>query len=619
MDLRQSIAAQNDVTSTIAKHLLSRTAQHDNLVCSPLSVHVVLSLIAAGSKGRTLDQLLSFLKAQSTENLNSLSSQLVALVFADASPAGGPKLSFVNGVWIDRSLPLKPSFKQVVDNVYKAASSHVDFQTKAVEVTNEVNIWAEKETYGLVKEILPSSAVDASTRLIFANALYFKGAWNEKFDSSSTKDHDFHLLNGTSVRAPFMTSKKKQFVTAFDGFKVLGLPYKQGEDKRGFSLYFFLPDAKDGLLALVEKVGSEPGFFERHIPNQQVEMGEFQIPKFKISYGFEASEVLKELGLVLPFSGEEGLTEMVDSPAGQNLYVSSIFHKSFIEVNEEGTEAAAASAGVIKLRSLQFSDKMDFVADHPFLFLIRENMTGVVLFIGQDFYSCHVTSTIAKHLLSRKAQHANVVCSPLSVHVILSLIAAGSKGRTLDQLLSFLKAQSTENLNSFVVPARGACLCRRKPSRWPEVVAVEVTNEVNLWAEKMTYGLVKEILPSCAVDASTRLVFANALYFKGAWNEKFDSSSTKDHDFHLLNGTSVRAPFMTSKKKQFVTAFDGFKVLGLPYEQGEDKHGFSFYFFLPDAKDGLLALVEKVGSEPGFLVSHPKLKSGDGGVPDPKI
>ncbi|KAK2992331.1 hypothetical protein RJ640_020324 [Escallonia rubra] len=517
MDLRKSIAAQNDVTTTIAKHLLSRKAQHDNLVCSPLSVHVVLSLIAAGSKGRTLDQLLSFLKAQSAENLNSLSSQLVALVFADASPAGGPKLSFVNGVWIDRSLPLKPSFKQVVDNVYKAASSQVDFQTKAVEVTNEVNIWAEKETYGLVKEILPSSAVDASTRLIFANALYFKGAWKEKFDSSSTKDHDFHLLNGTSVRAPFMTSKKKQFVTAFDGFKVLGLPYKQGEDKRGFSLYFFLPDAKDGLPALVEKVGSEPGFLERHIPNQQVEMGEFQIPKFKVSYGFEASEVLKELGLVLPFSGEEGLTEMVDSPAGQKLYVSSIFHKSFIEVNEEGTEAAAASAGVIKLRSLQFSDKMDFVADHPFLFLIRENMTGVVLFIGQ---------------------------------------------------------------------------------------AVEVTNEVNLWAEKKTYGLVKEILPSGAVDASTRLVFANALYFKGAWNEKFDSSSTKDHDFHLLNGSSVRAPFMTSKKKQFVTAFDGFKVLGLPYEQGEDKRGFSLYFFLPDAKDGLPALVEKVGSEPGFLERH---------------
>ncbi|KAA8537697.1 hypothetical protein F0562_027313 [Nyssa sinensis] len=270
---------------------------------------------------------------------------------------------------------------RLVDTVYKAASNHVDFQTKALEVTNEVNLWAERETNGLVKEVLPSGSVDSSTRLIFANALYFKGAWNEKFNASATKDHDFHILNGSSVRVPFMTSKKKQVIKAFDGFKVLGLPYKQGEDKRRFSMYFFLPDAKDGLPALVEKVGSESGFLDRHLPYQQVEVGDFQIPRFKISFGFEASKVLKELGLVLPFSSE-GLTEIVDSPSGRNLYVSSIFHKSFMEVNEEGTEAAAATAGVIKLRGLLLPDKIDFVADHPFLFLIREDMTGVVLFIG---------------------------------------------------------------------------------------------------------------------------------------------------------------------------------------------------------------------------------------------
>lgn len=253
---------------------------------------------------------------------------------------------------------------------------------KAVEVTNEVNSWVDKETSGLIKEVLPSGSVDMSTRLIFANALYFKGAWNEKFDASKTIDNDFHLLNGSSVKVPFMTSKKKQFVSAYDGFKVLGLLYKQGGDRRRFSMYMFLPDAKDGLLALVEKVGSESGFLDRHLPLEEVEVGEFKIPKFKISFGFEASKVLKDLGLASPFSGEGGLTEMVDSSQGKNLYVSSIFHKSFIEVNEEGTEAAAASAGVIKLRGLQMTSKLDFVADHPFIFLIREDMTGVVLFIG---------------------------------------------------------------------------------------------------------------------------------------------------------------------------------------------------------------------------------------------
>ncbi|TYJ35092.1 hypothetical protein E1A91_A05G213300v1 [Gossypium mustelinum] len=382
MDLRESITSQTDVALTLTKHVLQTEAKDSNLVFSPLSIHVVLSLIAAGAKGPTLDQLLSFLKSKSNDQLSSFSSELVSVVFADGNPAGGPRLSFANGVWFDQSLPLKPSFKQVLDNVYKAASKLVDFQNKAVQVAGEVNMWAEKETNGLIKEVLPPGSVDASTRLIFANALYFKGAWNEAFDASKTKDHDFHLINGSSVKVPFMTSKKKQTVSAYDGFKVLGLPYKQGNDKRRFSMYFFLPDAKDGLPALVEKASSESGFLERHLPHQPVEVGEFRIPRFKISFGLKASEVLKRLGLVLPFSGEGGLTEMVDSPQGRDLFVSNIFHKSFIEVNEEGTEAAAATSAVIALRSLLIPQTIDFVADHPFLFLIRENATGVVLFIG---------------------------------------------------------------------------------------------------------------------------------------------------------------------------------------------------------------------------------------------
>ncbi|KAK7283319.1 hypothetical protein RIF29_12755 [Crotalaria pallida] len=382
MDLRESISTQTDVALNFTKHLFSKEAHDKNLVFSPLSLHVVLSIIAAGSEGPTLDQLLSFLRSKSTDHLNSFASQLVAVVLSDGSLSGGPRLSFADGVWVEQSLSLKPSFKHLLHTDYKAASASVDFQTKAVEVTNEVNSWAEKETNGLIKEILPLGSVDSSTRLIFANALYFKGAWNEKFDASITKDSDFHLLNGNSVKVPFMISKKKQFISAFDGFKVLGLPYKQGEDKRQFSMYLFLPDAKDGLSALIEKVGSESGFLERKLPHEKVEVGDFRIPRFKISFGFETSNLLKELGLVLPFSGGD-LTAMVDSPVGQNLYVSSIFHKSFIEVNEEGTEAAAASAATIQLRSLIISTKIDFVADHPFLFLVREDMTGTILFTGQ--------------------------------------------------------------------------------------------------------------------------------------------------------------------------------------------------------------------------------------------
>ncbi|CAI0558486.1 unnamed protein product [Linum tenue] len=232
---------------------------------------------------------------------------------------------------------------------------------KAAEVATEVNEWAEKHTNGVIKEVLPPDAVDSMTRLVLGNALYFKGAWDQKFDPLHTKDHDFHLLNGCSVRVPFMTTRNKQYVSRSDGFKILSLPYKQGREdgsKRGFSMHIFLPDSRHGLTALVERAGTEPGFLSKHLPRRKVEVGEFRLPRFKLSFGFEASKTLKELGLVLPFSD-----------------------KSFIEVNEEGTEAAAVSVAEIVL--MCYVEPVKFVADHPFMFIIQEHHTGTVLFSGQ--------------------------------------------------------------------------------------------------------------------------------------------------------------------------------------------------------------------------------------------
>ncbi|PQP95010.1 hypothetical protein Pyn_09245 [Prunus yedoensis var. nudiflora] len=155
-----------------------------------------------------------------------------------------------------------------------------------------------------------------------------------------------------------MTSHNRQFIKAFDGFKVLKLPYKRGKDEqRRFCMCLFLPDEKDGLPALVERVCSEPGFLDRHIPHYDV-----------------------ELGLELPSSVEE----MVESPLGEGPFDSKMSQVAVIEVNEEGTEAAAVSVWDNMGMCLgEYEPPVDFVADHPFLFLIREEMTGAVLFIGQ--------------------------------------------------------------------------------------------------------------------------------------------------------------------------------------------------------------------------------------------
>ncbi|KAL8058866.1 hypothetical protein ABFX02_03G049200 [Erythranthe guttata] len=384
-EVRDHIPNQNDVSLSLASHVIATHARDKNLVLSPLSINVVLGMIASGSSGPTRDQMLGFLKSESVEELNSLSAKLVAHLFTDGGPLGGPSLSAANGVWIDQRLRFKPAFGEIIRNSYKAASNHADFQYKAEEVRKEVNAWAENETNGLVKEILEPGSVNDLTQLIFANAIYFKGAWLHELEAIRTKEADFFLSNGSSIKSPFMTStlKKRQCIREFDGFKVLGLPYKQGEDRnRKFSMYFFLPDARDGLPALLERVGSESRFIENHVPHEAVLVGRFLIPKFKIGFDFEASKVLKGLGVVLPFR-MGGLTEMIDF-GGEFLEVSKIFHKSFIEVNERGTEAAAATVALMGFGCSRVIEKtVDFVADHPFLFVVREDISGAVLFIGQ--------------------------------------------------------------------------------------------------------------------------------------------------------------------------------------------------------------------------------------------
>lgn len=375
----------------ITKHVTQHEAKHSNLVFSPLSIELLLGLVASGATGPTRDQILSFLNYGSVNKLTQLASELGSKVLVDGSAHGGPKMCFANSVWVDNRLPLKPVFKQIASNEYKAACKNVDFQTKAIEAAREVNSWVENTTKGLIKEIIPSGSVDGRTRLILANALYFKGVWKHKFDRSRTQDSDFYLLNGGSVKATFMSSTAKQYhIRTFNGFKVLRLCYAQGRDNRQFSMYIFLPDARDGLPGLMQMASSRPGFLEQHLPHRQVDLDICMIPRFKISFGFEALKTLKQLGLTLPFC-EGGLTEMVDSPLGGNLFVSNIYHKSFIDVNEEGTEAAAATAAKVLLRSIDLTPKFDFVADHPFLFFIREDTSGTLLFAG------HVLNPLLQH------------------------------------------------------------------------------------------------------------------------------------------------------------------------------------------------------------------------------
>ncbi|CAA7024067.1 unnamed protein product [Microthlaspi erraticum] len=360
---------QSDVAMFLAEKVISAVAKNSNFVFSPASINAVLTMVAASSEEESLRSFIfSILRSSSMDELNAVFREVATVV-----KSGGPKISAVNGVWMEQSLSLNPSLKDFFENFFKASFAQVDFRFKGEEVRKEVNAWASRHTNDLIQNILPHGSVTSDTDVIYGNALYFKGAWEHTFPKSLTRDEEFHLLNGTSVSVPFMESTRMKYVESYDGFKVLKLPFAQsGDTDRKFSMYFYLPEANDGLDDLVKRMASTSGFLDSHIPSQKVILGKFGIPKFKIEFGFEASKAFSEMKL--------------DSV--------SLHHKALVEIDEDGAEAAVVTKGGPRGRRTYIKRTyIDFVADHPFVVLIREDYTGTVLFVGQIFDPSKSVST----------------------------------------------------------------------------------------------------------------------------------------------------------------------------------------------------------------------------------
>ncbi|KAI5072439.1 hypothetical protein GOP47_0012545 [Adiantum capillus-veneris] len=378
MDFKLLIRQHSDFILPLFQQVALREAQ-ENVALSPISITVTLAMVAAGATGATLDQIVSCLHLSTPAFLHDFAAQVRSVVLADASPHGGPLLSFANGVWVERTLPLQPSFVDTVKSKYAAVAQPADFLNQAEKARIEINTWTKNETKGIIEEILPTGALDANSKCVLANALYFKGAWQNQFDTSLTAEEEFYLPNGKTLRVAMMTTNQKQEITTHDSFKVLRLPYNKSGDGRFFSMYIVLPHERNGLLD-VEKLVNVDFLEQKLVKSTEVKVRSFKLPRFKVSGGYEMPEVLGKLGLTLPFSNQANFSNMVNSPIGKSLSVDKVYHKAAVEVNEEGTVAAAATAAVVMLRSIQPME--DFVADHPFLFVLKEDMTGMVVFIG---------------------------------------------------------------------------------------------------------------------------------------------------------------------------------------------------------------------------------------------
>uniref|UniRef100_A0A0E0ME34 Serpin domain-containing protein n=1 Tax=Oryza punctata TaxID=4537 RepID=A0A0E0ME34_ORYPU len=360
-----------------------------NLVFSPLSLYAALALVAEGAGGDTLSEFLGVLGVGSQDELAALAGRLAGQALADRSRSGGPRVSFVSGLWHDKSRTLTPSFRDAAFQSFMAETRAADFREKPGEAVKQINAWARKATNSLIDSLI-DGGLPADTDVVVANAVYFKGKWEAPFMKACTKTAKFHRLDGAAVDARFMRNiyDPSYYIACHGWFKVLRLPYDGGHSPAPsrFSMCAFLPDARDGLWDLVDKMASTPGFLQAKLPTEKVVVGKFELPKFKLTSSGDIAGVLHGMGLEVTFSDKADLSKMVvDDGSGRTLTMNRVVHKAVIEVNEEGTEAAASVLDVRCGMSMTPEPRpvlVDFVADHPFAFFVIEETTGAVVFAG---------------------------------------------------------------------------------------------------------------------------------------------------------------------------------------------------------------------------------------------
>uniref|UniRef100_A0A0D9XQF6 Serpin domain-containing protein n=1 Tax=Leersia perrieri TaxID=77586 RepID=A0A0D9XQF6_9ORYZ len=295
----------------------------------------------------------------------------------DRSTSGGPRLAFAGGVWADASRNLSPEFVGVAGNVYGSAAKKADFKDKPEVASEQINSCVKDSTKGTVAALLPAGTIDQNTGLVLGSALYFRGRWLDRSDLRRTIEQKFFCLDGTYVEVPFVEYDRTRLFAVHDDFKVIKLPYKQGNNERKFSMYIFLPRDPDGLFELTQKVFSEPMFLEQHLPREKCHVG-ISVPKFTISFQIDVKDFLKDMGLELPFLRDAEFSDMIkEDDSSDPLFLSDVLHKAVLEVDEKGIDETSVSMGLGKPLPAQ-----RFNADHPFFFMIREEVSGTIIFMG---------------------------------------------------------------------------------------------------------------------------------------------------------------------------------------------------------------------------------------------
>ena len=346
-----------------------------NLFFSPYSISTCLAMTYAGARGETETQMARVFhfpagQAQVHSAFGELQRQL------GEAAKEGIELNIANALWAEKEPPLLPAFLQIATGEYQANVDQTDFRSSAEAARNQINQWVAQKTKDKIQEILPPGSVDAMTRMVLANAIYFKGTWFKQFEKNQTSSQPFHISSARQVQAPLMHHTDEVRYMEEDAFQAVELPYKGGE----LSMTVLLPKNVDGCSGLEAYL--TPALLSRSLGQMRKQKVEIFLPRFKLESKFELKDVLAKMGMPDAFETRADFSGMDGT---RNLFISAVFHKAWGEVNEEGTEAAAATAVTIKRSALikEPGPPPVFRADHPFIFLIRDIQSGSILFLGR--------------------------------------------------------------------------------------------------------------------------------------------------------------------------------------------------------------------------------------------
>ncbi|NXG14643.1 SPB6 protein, partial [Grallaria varia] len=374
----ESLCAANTTFALDLLRTLCEKKSGQNVFFSPFSISSALSMVLLGSKGNTAAQITKVLSLNKAEDAHNGYQSLLSEI---NDPNTKYILRTANRLYGEKTFKFLSSFIESSQKCYHAGLEPTDFVNAWEDSRKQINSWVEERTEGKIQNLLMEGVVDSLTRLVLVNAIYFKGNWEKQFKKGRTTERPFRV-NKNETKPVQMMFKKDRFNMTYIGdyqAKILELPYVGNE----LSMIIVLPDAiQDGSTGL-ERLERELTY-EKLIDWINPEMMKstevwVSLPRFKLEESYDLKSILSSMGMSDAF--ELGKADFSGISSGNELVLSEVVHKSFVEVNEEGTEAAAATAAIVMMRCALIVP--EFTADHPFLFFIRHNKSSSILFCGR--------------------------------------------------------------------------------------------------------------------------------------------------------------------------------------------------------------------------------------------